>query len=188
MDYKSENLKRMETKMAMLNPVLYKTCECMHKLALEEFSNLIDDDEEVMFFSAGSLEKGDLITGLIFVTNKRFALCVKALSTTLDQFYYDQITSIDYKKTWYGQGIIEINSYSEKIHFYYNDPGSLISVIKYVREKMYETNQQKNVQQPIHFQPVDVVDQLEKLARLKNQGILSQEEFDVQKTKLLSRL
>ena len=43
-----------------------------------------------------------------------------------------------------------------------------------------------NIPQAINPQPIDIADQLERLAKLKTQGILSEEEFLQQKNKLLT--
>jgi len=58
--------------------------------------------------------------------------------------------------------------------------------------EMYEQQQQQSYQQPQYAQPApaapapDPIEQLQKLAELKNQGILTDAEFEAQKAKILA--
>jgi len=158
----------------------------LHKPAIEEFFKLIESDEETIFVNSGSIE-GRNRNGMIFITNKRVVVSLKLMMAHVEQFHYEHVTAVDYRVNWLGQGIIEIDSYgkSKEVNFY--DTGTdneyLRQAVDYIKNKMLEAKEPK-IQVQNTSEP-DFITQLERLNNLKQQGILTEDEFQEQKRKLL---
>ncbi|MFL0364675.1 PH domain-containing protein [Pseudobacillus sp. 179-B 2D1 NHS] len=168
-------------------PKLAKTYLKTHVLAIEEFSKLIKEDEDIIFVSSGSIE-GRNRNGMVFITNKRIVVSLKLFGTHVEQFHYEHITAVDYKVNWLGQGIIEIDSYgkSKKVSFYEAGKNDeyLRKAVEYINNKMLEATQPE-IKPVQNTSESDFITQLERLANLRQQGILTEDEFQEQKKKLL---
>lgn len=155
-------------------------------LAIEEFEKLIEEDEEIIFVSNGSI-KGKNRRGMIFFTNKRVVVVLKLIFAHVEQFQYENITAVDYKVSMLMLGEIHISSYGTSKVIYFSHIGRdgeyLRKVVDYIKNKMLEAKKPQVIH--IHNNEQDFITQLERLAKLKEQGILTEDEFIEQKRKLL---
>lgn len=92
----------------------------------------------------------------------------------------DKITSIQYE-TGLLLGEIKIHTSGNIAKIDNVEKANARAFAEFVRNKL---SQPKETTTVINNQP-NVLDQLEKLAKLKEKGILTQEEFEIQKKKLL---
>ena len=100
----------------------------------------------------------------------------------VEDFPLDKITTIQYETgLLLGEIKIHISGNFAKINNV--EKATARAFAEFIRNKL---SQPKETTAPIINNQPDVYDQLEKLAKLKEQGILTQEEFDTQKKKLLN--
>lgn len=156
-----------------------------HSMAIEEFAKLIDDDEKIMFFSSGS-RNGKNRLGMVFITNKRFILCLKLFMPYVEQFSYENITSVDYKKNIFNQGTIEINSYGDKVKFGYYETEKLVEAVRYIQKRMLDAKQPAPSLKVDKEDDNDAITKIERLAALLEKDFITKEEFDAQKSLILS--
>jgi len=152
---------------------------------MAELPNLIGENEEIFALVQGRYNKGE---GLLVATNQRLLFIEKGLlfGLKVEDFGLRAITSIQYTSgILFADLAIMANGNAEKITDVYKDAGRIFC--DKVRVKLNELTQPAAATTTVINQAatVDVADQLQKLAALKVQGILTQEEFDAQKKKLL---
>lgn len=152
---------------------------------IKELPNILWEDEKVENIIQGTYNNGN---GILVATSRRLVFVDKGLlfGLKVEDFPYDKISSIQYetgilmgKLTIFTSGnkaIID-NVVKTKVRIFGDSVRAKISTPKEVSNY---------VPQAINNQTVDIADQLERLAKLKTQGILSEEEFLQQKNKLLS--
>ncbi len=152
---------------------------------IKELPSILWEDERVENIIQGTYNNGN---GILVATNRRLVFVDKGLlfGLKVEDFPYDKISSIQYetgilfgKLTIFTSGnkaIID-NVLKAKVRVFGDSVRAKISAPK-------ETSTPIN-QPIISHNPLDVADQLEKLAKLKSQGILSEEEFMQQKKKIL---
>jgi uncharacterized protein YbcC (UPF0753/DUF2309 family) len=83
-----------------------------------------------------------------------------------------------------GGGMMAARHDENSVSFYKKDLANFLAVRSYVEQQIVERSKPQVV--VVGNEGTDVATQLQKLADLKEQGILTQEEFDSQKAKLLS--
>ncbi len=111
------------------------------------------------------------------------------LSLKVEDFSYDKITSIE-SKTGMVFGSLTIYASGNKEKFEYADKGLLRGFADFLRAKISTKNSQSSpatsgaVENP--SLTISVADELEKLAGLRDRGIITDEEFSAQKAKLLA--
>ena len=129
----------------------------------------------------GFYEKGQ---GLLVATNKRLIFIDKGLlSMRVEDFPYDKITSIQYS-TGFVFGEITIYASGNKAVIKQVAKDQVRDFAEWVRARISAPKAQAAATQP----PAgDVVPQLERLARLRESGVLTEEEFQTQKAKLLGQ-
>ena len=131
--------------------------------------------------------KGGLRKHYLIVTDSRVIFWARGfISSSTDAFDYEDIKSVEMQKALL-TGSIVLNIYGKTEHFTdINKPevpiivGLIRNNIKIAKNKNHEaenTNQEKT--------EIDIVSQIERLASLKDKGILSEEEFTAMKQKLL---
>ncbi len=149
---------------------------------IAELPAIIQEDEEMFGLVQGVYNGGQ---GILVATNKRLLFIDKGLiyGLKVEDFGLDKITSVQYESGLLFADIkIMASGNIAKIQNVEKNSGRIFS--EKVRAKLSEP---KASAAPVTVvqQQVDVADQLGKLAALKDQGILTQEEFDAQKKKLL---
>ena len=155
---------------------------------IKELPNILWADETVENIIQGTYNDGN---GILVATNRRLVFVDKGIlfGLKVEDFAYDKISSIQY----------ETGIFFGKLTIFTSGNKAVIdNVIKakvrvfgdWVRSRISApiTNSINQPSTPIHNSSqgkVDIADQLERLAKLKDQGILTDEEFTIQKKKLL---
>lgn len=167
------------------------------KTLVEAKSRVIDPDEELFCVIKGRLtrgvrkrgEKGEYAKGLLFLTDKRVIFYVKQLLFGRYEelvFPYEQINSVYSKKGIMGDRV-DIAAISDAVTIEYIPKGDGKIVVGKIREMM-DTAKKPQIIVQSTAPTVDIPDQIEKLANLKDKGVLSEEEFERKKTELLEKL
>lgn len=102
----------------------------------------------------------------------------------VEDFPLDKITSIQYE-TGLLMGKVKIHTSSNVADIENVEKNSARKFAEFVRVKLSEPKTNVSTSQ---VNEPNVLDQIEKLAKLKETGILSEEEFSEQKKKLLEKL
>lgn len=149
---------------------------------INELPNILATNETVDNIIQGTYNNGQ---GILVSTNSRLVFIDKGLlyGLKVEDFPLDKITSIQYE-TGLLLGKVKIHTSSNIATIDNVEKASTRSFAEFVRNKL---SQPKENVLNVNTQP-DVLDQLEKLAKLKENGILSEEEFNDQKKKLLDKL
>jgi hypothetical protein len=121
--------------------------------------------------------------GTLFVTDRRVGLFTKKLGGhDLLDFSYGLLTSIEYKKG-FSYGEITLLAAGDRTRFHMIPKDLVENLVKVIRERMAASSQPS---QPATAPGgASVADELLKLASLRDSGILTPEEFDAQKAKLI---
>jgi len=123
--------------------------------------------------------------GLLVATNKRLIFIDKGIfSLKVEDFPYDKITSIQYS-TGLLWGEIDIFASGNKAEIKQVPKDLVRDFADYVRAKITKVPH-SGTAQPQSTPPNDLINQLERLVKLKEQGVLTEEEFQLQKAKLLN--
>lgn len=149
---------------------------------IAELPNLIMADEEIFAIVQGMYNESQ---GILVGTNKRLLFVDKGLiyGLKVEDFGLDKITSIQYQSgIMFAELTILASGNTAKISQLVKNEAKTFA--DKARQKLSDTKLHTSSVQ-VAQQPLDIADQLEKLAHLKEKGILTQEEFDSQKKKLL---
>lgn len=146
---------------------------------INELPQILAESETIDNIAQGTYNNGQ---GILVSTNRRLVFVDKGLlyGLKVEDFPLDKITSIQYE-TGLLLGEIKIHTSGNIAKIDNVEKATARTFAEFVRNKL---SQPKETTTIINNQP-NVLDQLEKLAKLKEQGILTQEEFDTQKKKLL---
>lgn len=148
---------------------------------INELPQILAENETIDNIAQGTYNNGQ---GILVSTNRRLVFVDKGLlyGLKVEDFPLDKITTIQYE-TGLLLGEIKIHTSGNIAKIDNVEKATARAFAEFVRNKL---SQPKETTAPIiNIQP-DVYDQLEKLAKLKEQGILTQEEFDTHKKKLLN--
>ncbi len=148
---------------------------------INELPQILAESETIDNIAQGTYNNGQ---GILVSTNRRLVFVDKGLlyGLKVEDFPLDKITTIQYE-TGLLLGEIKIHTSGNIAKIDNVEKATARAFAEFVRNKL---SQPKETISPIINNQPDVYDQLEKLAKLKEQGILTQEEFDVQKKKLLN--
>lgn len=156
---------------------------------MEVLAKLVPYGEDIVSIVKGLLP--DSYEGILVLTNRRIIYVWRGLlyGTKVEDFNFERVTSIQYDsgliyadiKVMTGGNNAELKRvnkthaklFCEKARLMINQPIRITPVSEPVQQKTFSAPQ------------IDVAEQLTKLARLREQGYLTQEEFDSQKRKLL---
>lgn len=122
--------------------------------------------------------------GTFFITDRRVGMFTKKLGghDMLD-FSYTLLTSIEYKKG-FTFGEITLLAAGDQTRFHMIPKDLVENLVKVIREQMAASS--KPAQSSTQAAPgASVADELLKFASLRDSGILTQEEFEAQKAKLI---
>ena len=125
--------------------------------------------------------------GVLVATNKRLVFVDKGIvRVRVEDFPYDKITSIQYETGWV-MGTVTIFASGNRAEIKNVMRGRTRTFGDYVRARVSAPAKNASSPAPSAAKPAeeDVIDKLERLAKLKEQGILTEEEFNTQKSKLL---
>lgn len=148
---------------------------------INELPKILAESEIVDNIAQGTYNNGQ---GILVSTNRRLIFIDKGLlyGLKVEDFPLDKITTIQYE-TGLLLGEIKIHTSGNIAKIDNIEKATARNFSEFVRNKLSEPKE--TISQ--NTQP-NVLDQLEKLAKLKDNGILSDEEFNEQKKKLLEKL
>lgn len=176
-------LNYLKEKIAKLNP------SASNKKEVKELLNILMDNEEIERVDTGYLKEGKGMTGhgLLVATNYRLIFIDKptlGFGIKMEDFPYKSITSVSVETSFLKSNLKIICSGNTAVIDVVNGAKQLS---EFVRQKTYaleNPNIQSNNSKPEN----DILGKIEKLAELKEKGILSDDEFAIQKAKLLEQL
>lgn len=150
---------------------------------IKELPNILAPTEIIDNVAQGTYNNGQ---GILVSTNRRLLFVDKGMlyGLKVEDFPLDKISSIQYE-TGLLLGEIKIHTSGNIAKIENVEKASARSFAEFVRDKLSQPKEQINT--TIVSEP-NVLDQIEKLAKLKESGILSDEEFSEQKKKLLEKL
>ena len=153
---------------------------------VNELPAILWEDESVEHMLQGIYNNG---LGVLFATNKRLVLIDKGLifGLKVEDFPYDKITSIQYE-TGLMFGKLTIFASGNRAEITQCDKTQVRAFAEYVRARISGKQESKApgaVTAPKGGDADDVISKLERLAKLMEQGILTEEEFSVQKARIL---
>lgn len=150
---------------------------------IKELPNILNTDEVIDNLVVGSFD--DKKIGLLISTNRRLLFVDKGIlyGLKVEDFPLKSITSIQYS-TGILMGEIKIHCSGNTATITNVEKKSTRHFAEYVRNRLSQTTNDTPV---IHTTPTDIYDQLEKLGKLKENGIITEEEFQQQKSKLLNQ-
>lgn len=156
---------------------------------IKELPNILWEDEKLEKLVSGYYKGGN---GILIATNKRIVFIDKGLvyGIRVEDFPYGKITSIEYK-TGVVMGKITIFAAGNKAEIDWVDKSLVKDFSDFVRARTSgvkdHASLQKNGETAVPFSndSEDYITQLERLATLKEKGILTEEEFAEQKKKIL---
>ena len=144
---------------------------------------------EVSLFTVGGLGGSPIEkdmnsrNGIFIATSKRIVLySQKKSGYELEVFPYPDISSIEMDKKWDGYHLSF--SGSGKMRMTGIETGDVQKFVEYVRSRMGQMEEETTPSELT----MDIPDQIRKLAELKDQGILTEEEFESKKKELLAKL
>lgn len=150
---------------------------------INELPDILNSNENMDHIIQGTYNNGQ---GILVSTNRRLVFIDKGLlyGLKVEDFPLDKITSIQYE-TGLIFGKVKIHISSNIANIDNVEKGAARKFAEFVRNKLSEpktpTTAQKNSEP-------NALEQLEKLGKLKESGIISEEEFNEQKKKLLEKL
>lgn len=148
---------------------------------INELPQILAESETIDNIAQGTYNNGQ---GILVSTNRRLVFVDKGLlyGLKVEDFPLDKITTIQYE-TGLLFGEIKIHTSGNVAKIDNVEKATARAFAEFVRNKLSQPRE--TTAQIANNQP-DIYDQLEKLAKLKEKGILTQEEFDTQKKKLLN--
>jgi len=176
-------LNDLKQKISKINPSI------VHKREIKELLNILTPNEIVEKADSGYLKegKGSTGNGLLVATNYRLIFIDKPMlgfGIKMEDFPYKNISSVTLD-TGFLKSVIKIICSGNTAEI------NLISGAKefseFIRRKTFEVDNQTNKQPNIIVED-NILEKIEKLAVLKEKGILTEEEFISQKAKLLEKL
>jgi len=156
------------------------------KKEIKELPNILWQDEKIEKLTVGFYNGG---SGILVATNKRVVFVDKGLffGLRVEDFPYDKISSIEYK-TGFGSGKIKIYCSGNKAEIDHVLAEDVKNVSEYIRARTTPITANVSLtQETVSKEKPDLISMLERLAALKSQGILTEEEFLTQKQKILNQ-
>ena len=154
---------------------------------IDKIASRLDKDEIVEIIAKQSKFKpgGSVITpDTLFVTNKRIIFrnpTMLGARQTIDVINFSQITSVQLGKGVFSSTIkFRTYGYQEDIEAIPKDKAE--KIVEYIRNVLTNVSEARSVEQ------LSLADELSKLAKLKEQGILSEAEFTQMKQELIKKL
>ena len=186
----------------------YYDTEITDKKALKEIEKIedrLDDDEAVLEVAKqGRMNPGGAITtpNTVFATDRRLIIrnpTMLGARQNVEYFDYDKITNIKLEKGIFSSTLVlsypGMDKLAGLLTWGREDDGEINgipkdkaeNILQIVRNAIVEAK--KESQKPVQVvQQTSTADELAKLAKLKEQGILSDKEFDKMKKDLISKM
>lgn len=170
------------------------------KKEYKNIENYLSNDEKVLFVYPGNASivkcsadlKADPLNlknkkpGIFVITNKKVFHFNRILGESYEQIPISEVSSYRIEKTAFVGGVIQIisNNYIIEVDLSYKK--EIVSAARNAMEKALENK--NNMQIENDNLQVDIPEQIKKLADLKDQGILTEQEFIKKKTELLAKM
>lgn len=129
----------------------------------------------------------------IFVTNRRIIIrkpTMLGAREKIDAINFDQITSIQLGKGVFSSTVkLRAYGYQEDIESIQKEKAE--KIVEYTRNAIADIHKGRTVEQSSSVQqqqPLSLADELSKLAKLKEQGVLSEAEFTQMKQDLIKKM
>lgn len=154
------------------------------KREIKELPNILWEDEVLEKLVQGLYNNGN---GILAATNKRLIFIDKGLlgGLKVEDFPYDKISSIQYQ-TGIMFGKITIFTSGNKALIDQIDKGQVKVFAEFVRARISSPMENASASNS-DTNSFNLTQQLRELAELKDSGILTDEEFQIEKKKLLNR-
>lgn len=182
-----KKLRLEEIKATIQNLKLDGASGFLGRKEINELPNILSKDEHLDNIIQGVYNEGQ---GILVSTDRRLIFIDKGLlfGLKVEDFPLDKITSIQYETgLMFGKVTIHTSANIAVIDQVIKSQAR--GFAEFVRNKLSQPKQPQVVQQVVEVAPqADILGQLEKLAQLKEKGILSEDEFLEQKKKLLEKL
>lgn len=181
----SKNSRLDEIKEKIRNLNLSNTSIFLGRKEINELPKILADNENVNNIVQGTYNNGN---GILVSTDRRLIFIDKGLlyGLKVEDFPHDKISSIQYE-TGLLLGKIKIHT-SGNIALIDNvEKSSARQFAEFVRNFISQPKQQEQIYVQTNSEPT-ILDQLEKLGKLRENGILTEDEFNDQKKKLLEKL
>lgn len=150
---------------------------------INELPSILFDNENVIDIVQGTYEKR---IGILVATESRVIFIDKGIfNLKVEDFPYDKITSIQFE-TGFVMGKLIILASGNKAQIEDVVKDRVKPFADNVRTRISELGKKENSQTVIVNQQIDIAEQLTKLSGLRDNGILTEEEFQTQKQKLLN--
>ncbi|ONK21244.1 hypothetical protein BLX87_22955 [Bacillus sp. VT-16-64] len=156
---------------------------------IEKSKEHLDADEEILYSILGAYETeilgaDSVRNGVFLATNKRLFFYAKKLGGyDSESFPYSNISSFESSKGMMGHAMSFYAS-GNKVKMKWITDGDIEGFINHVRKNM---GKKESSDKAVSNESRSVVDELKELASLRNDGILTEEEFQAQKEKILNR-
>lgn len=146
-------------------------------------------DGEIPQHAVGGSRKDDLFQGLLVATDQRLIYIYKSFwSSVIEDLTYDKIASIECKNSW-SSGEIIIHGSGNRIAIENVLHKESALFVDWVRNYMstYKSARFSRKNTPTSEDRADkIIKQLKELGELKTLGILTEEEFQAEKDKILN--
>ncbi|MGF9964528.1 PH domain-containing protein [Bacillus rhizoplanae] len=148
----------------------------------------LEPNEQVLAVILGAYEtklmKNDTVRNGIFIATEKRAVfyAKKMFGYDMEVFPYTNISSIEVSKGFMGHSI-NLFASGNKVKMKWINDGDIAKFIEIVKERIQKKDASLQVAATVNNH--DVADQIAKLASLKDQGILTEEEFSAKKKQLL---
>ncbi len=150
----------------------------------------LDGDENILHSVQGAYEtkimgSESVRQGAFFATNKRLVFYAKKMiGYDMEVFPYKSISSIEVSKGMLGHKISFFSSGNKAVMKWISD-GNVVEFVSFVKETI--TGAQSKLDNSTSAKSSDSLDALERLAALKEKGVLTEEEFNLEKKKIFDR-
>jgi hypothetical protein len=181
----SKNSKLDEIKEQIKNLNLSNASQFLGRKEIKELPQILAENENINHIVQGTYNNGN---GILVSTNRRLIFIDKGFlyGLKVEDFPHDKISSIQYE-TGLLLAKIKIHT-SGNIALIDNvEKSSARQFSEFVRDYISQPKQQEQIVVQTSSEP-SILDQLEKLGKLKEMGILTDEEFSDQKKKLLEKM
>lgn len=158
----------------------------VHKKLLNQIKPHLKKEEEILFSVTGTYEtkrmgKDSIRNGYLATSNERVIFFSKKLfGYDLESFPFSNISSIEKSKNLLGSSITFFAS-GNNCKMKWIKSGEITEFTDYVNTKIGQPNQQKTKEE-------NVPELIKNLHKLKQEGILTEEEFNIKKTELLKKM
>ncbi|HEY6314256.1 MAG TPA: PH domain-containing protein, partial [Streptosporangiaceae bacterium] len=152
---------------------------------IRHLRNLLYANERVLELGQGSYERKH---GLVVLTNERLFFLEKSLgSETLKQFSLSSIVSLAVNKKRTGETLI-VHAAGDKAEITRMAHGQADPIVRAFRNLKQTDQTMAAATSQVPSSDADPLAQIERLAALRDKGIISAEEFESKKTELMGRI